>query len=106
MPVRRGPRCPASWLNGRHGAAKETAIFRLPPGITDGRFTLADRVIIPLPHFRLDRLSDRGHVFEVIVVFLRLVRAKLSQGADAVGAVWKMFTSRAWAILQGLPASG
>ena len=30
----------------------------------------ADHVVVPAPHVRLDRLADRGHVLEVVVVLL------------------------------------
>ena len=73
---------------GLHGierrlrAAEESARFGLPPGIDDDRFAFADRFVIPAPDFRLDRLADRGHVLEVIVIFFRFVAAGFAQHAD------------------------
>src|SRR6516164_11543700 len=69
-----GPRATRfHWMNSRHRAAQESAIFRLPPGVDDGRPTLANDIIVPAPHRRLDGFAHRGHMFEAVVVFRRLV---------------------------------
>src|SRR6266705_6134139 len=78
----------AAWLHGvesRLGAAQETAGFCLPPGIHDDGFALTNDFVIPLPHFRLDRLADRGHVLEFVVVIFRLVEACFAQHANGCG---------------------
>ena len=48
----------------------------------DNRFALADDVVVPAPHLRLDRLAHGRHVLEVVVVLRRLVRAELAQHPD------------------------
>src|SRR5258708_7674278 len=72
-------------IERRFGAAQEAAVFGLPPGVHDHSFTLADDLVIPLPDCRLDRFTDRGHVLEVVVVFLGLVRARFAQHTDGRG---------------------
>ena len=42
IPGIQGPRCRASWFNGRQRAAEETAVFRLPPGVDNGGLAFAD----------------------------------------------------------------
>src|SRR5690606_19914165 len=37
----------------------KTAGFRLPPGINDGTATFTDHSVIPVPGFRIDRLTHR-----------------------------------------------
>src|SRR5258708_28879327 len=66
------------------GAAQEAAVFGLPPGVHDHGFAFADNLVIPLPHCRLDRLADRGHVLEVVIVFLRFFRTSLAPHAGGV----------------------
>src|SRR5262245_9537573 len=56
-------------IDGRLGAAEKATGLRLPPGINDDRFTLSHYLVVPLPDLGLDRLTDRGHVLEVVVVF-------------------------------------
>src|SRR6266498_1500667 len=72
-------------LQGGQGAAQKAAVLGLPPGVDDDRLALARGVVIPAPDIRLDRLAHRGHVLEVVVVFLRLFRAELAQHADGRG---------------------
>ena len=69
-------------LQGRQGAAEEAAVLGLPPGVDDDGVALADDVVVPAPHVGLDRLTDRGHVLEAVVVLGRLVGAELAQHAD------------------------
>src|SRR5882724_1084021 len=69
-------------IDGRFGAAKETASLRLPPRVDDDRFAFADDLVIPLPYFRLNRFAHGRHVLEVVVVFRRLVRPGFAQHAD------------------------
>src|SRR6202035_3485888 len=62
----------AAWLHridGRFGAAKETAGLRLPPGVDDDRFALADNLVIPLPDLRINRLAHGRPVLEMAVIF-------------------------------------
>src|SRR6266481_369811 len=78
----------AAWLHGIErwlGAAQEAAIFGLPPGVHDHGFAFAYNLVIPFPDRWLDWLADRGHVLEVVIVFLRLVRPGLAQHADGSG---------------------
>src|SRR5207244_5152132 len=72
-------------IEGRDGRAQESAILGLPPRVDDDGFPLADDLVVPPPRLRLDGLPDRGHVLEVIVVLLRLVRADLPEHADCGG---------------------
>src|SRR5882762_2233738 len=72
-------------IERRLGGAKEATGFRLPPGVDDNSFALANGFVIPLPDFRLDRLPDGGHVLEVVVVILRLIAAGLAEHADGGG---------------------
>src|SRR5216683_41142 len=72
-------------IKRRLGAAKETAGFRLPPGVDDDGFALANSLVIPLPDFRLDRFADGGHVLEFVVVILRRVGASFAKHANGGG---------------------
>src|SRR5882762_2026999 len=72
-------------IESRLGGAKETAGFRLPPGVDDDGFALANGFVIPLPNFRLDRFADGGHVLEVVVVIFWLVAAGFAKHADGGG---------------------
>ena len=72
-------------IESRLGGAKETAGFRLPPGVDDDGFALANGFVIPLPDFRLDRFADGGHVLEVVVVIFWLVAAGFAKHADGGG---------------------
>src|SRR5262249_47753726 len=63
------------WVKGRHSAAQESTVFRLPPSIDNGRVALAHDVVVPAPHSRLDGFAHRGHMLEVVVVFGRLLWA-------------------------------
>src|ERR1035438_8842564 len=58
-------------------AAEEAAGLRLPPGVDDDGLSLAHRLVVPPPDLGLDRLAHRGHVLEVVVVLLGLVRPDL-----------------------------
>src|ERR1019366_5084918 len=69
-------------LKGRQGAAEESAVLRLPPGVDDRRLALADLGVVPAPDLGLDRLAHRRHVLEVVVVLLRLLRPHLAQHPD------------------------
>jgi hypothetical protein len=60
-------------VKARDGAAQETAILGLPPGIDDYCLALADHVEIPLPHRGLDWFTHGRHVLEVMIVPARLV---------------------------------
>src|SRR5690625_4907162 len=62
-------------VDGRYRAAQEPAIFRLPPSVYNGRLAFADDVVVPAPGLGLDGFADRGHEFEVEVVFGRLIGA-------------------------------
>src|SRR5262249_34291260 len=62
-------------LQRRHGAAEETAGLGLPPGVHDDSLALANGLVIPQPHFRLDRLTHGRHVIEVVGVLWRLIRS-------------------------------
>src|SRR5713226_6074945 len=66
-------------IEGGFGGAEKAAGFRLPPGVDDRRFLLADDFVIPPPDFRFDGLADGGHVLEMVVVLFRLVAAGLAQ---------------------------
>ena len=66
-------------------AAEEAAVLGLPPGVDDRRLALADLGVVPAPDLGLDRLAHRGHVLEVVVVLLRLLRADLAQHPDGGG---------------------
>src|SRR5205814_4265919 len=72
-------------IESRLGAAQEAPGFRLPPGVDDDGFALANDFVIPLPHFRLDRFADRGHMLEFVAVVFRLVEAGFAQHADRGG---------------------
>src|SRR6266576_3254740 len=69
----------------RLGAAEESPGFRLPPGVDDDCFALANDFVIPLPDFRLDRFANGGHVLEVVVVIFRSVAAGFAKHADGRG---------------------
>ena len=66
---------------GKRGA-QEAAGLGLPPGVDDDRLPLAHRLVVPAPDVGLDRLADRGHVLEAVVVLVRLVRPDLAQHPD------------------------
>src|SRR5262249_55010486 len=72
-------------LQGGQGGAEEAAGLGLPPGIDDDRFTFADHVVVPAPHFRFDRFPDGGHVLEPVPVPGGLVGAELAQHPDGGG---------------------
>ena len=72
-------------LQGWQGAAEESAVLGLPPGVDDDRLALADLVVIPAPDLGLDRLADRGHVLEVVAVLLWFLRPDLAQHPDRRG---------------------
>ena len=72
-------------LQGGQRGAEEAAGLGLPPGVDDDRLALADLGVVPAPHLGLDRLAHRGHVLEVVVVLLRLLRADLAQLPDGGG---------------------
>ena len=81
-------RAAAARLHGVQGGqpgAQEAAGLGLPPGVDDDRLALADGLVVPAPDLGLDRLADRGHVLEVVVVLGRLVRAHLAQHPDRGG---------------------
>ncbi len=63
-------------------AAQEAAVLGLPPGVGDRGLALADDVVVPPPDVRLDRLADRRHRLEVVVVLGRLVGPELAQHPD------------------------
>src|SRR6266511_5338291 len=63
----------------RDRAAQEPAVFRLPPGVDDDRLALADDVVVPPPHRRLDGFAHSGHMFEAMMVLPRLVRPGTTQ---------------------------
>src|SRR6516165_3997869 len=70
-------RPPASRLLGMkstHPSAQNSAVLSLPPCVGDDRHTLADDHVVPLPHCRFDGLAHGGHMLEVVMVLLRLVR--------------------------------
>src|ERR1035441_7440698 len=69
-------------LQGGHRAAEEAAVLGLPPGVDDRRLAFADDLVIPAPGLRFDRLADRGHVLEVVVVLGGLVGPELAQHPD------------------------
>ncbi len=99
----------AAGLHGiqrRLGTAEETSIFRLPPGIYDHGLPLADHVVVPTPHVRLDRLAHGGHVLEMVVVLAGSSGPALRSIRMAVGEVWKMLTLSRSAIRHARPASG
>ena len=70
-----------SWfhrVDAGHGAAEEATGFCLPLGVDNDSLTLADFFLIPFPDDRLDGLANCGHVFEVVGVLGRLIRADFS----------------------------
>src|SRR5208282_2811232 len=67
------------------GGTQETAGFRLPPGVHDDGFALAHHFVIPAPDFRLDRLTDSGHVLKAVVVFFGLLGARFAKHANGSG---------------------
>ena len=69
-------------LEGGQGAAQEPAVLRLPPRVHDDRLVLPDLVVVPAPHLGLDRLADRRHVLEAVVVLPWLLWTQLAQHAD------------------------
>src|ERR1035438_4919756 len=61
----------ASRLHGidrRLGAAEESSVFSLPPGVDNHCLTFAHNVVIPAPDLGLDGFADCGHVLEMVVV--------------------------------------
>jgi len=68
-----------------NGTAEESTGFRLPPGIHNDGFAFADGRFIPFPDSRFDGLAHGGHVFEMVIVFGRFIRAQFSQGPDGCG---------------------
>ena len=72
-------------VDAGQGGAEEAAGFRLPPGVDDDGLALADAFVVPAPDLGLDRLADRGHVLEVVVVLGGLVRADLAEHPDRGG---------------------
>ena len=69
-------------LERRQRAAEEAAVLGLPPGVDDDRLAFADRLVVPAPDVRLDRLAHGRHVLEAVVVLGRLVRPHLAQHPD------------------------
>src|SRR6266568_1244981 len=72
-------------IESRFGGAEEAAGFGLPPGVNDHRFAFAHNIVIPPPNIGLDGFADRGHVLEMVVVFLGLVRAGLAKHTNGGG---------------------
>src|ERR1700682_1327934 len=70
-------------IESRLSGAKKPTGFCLPPRIDNDRFALTNYFVVPLPHFRLDRLADGRHVLEVIGVFLWLVRPSPAPHSDS-----------------------
>src|SRR5699024_10332296 len=68
-------------VQARHGGAQEAAVLGLPPRIDDDRPALADDTVVPAPGFRLDGLTHRGHVLELLVVLQRQLRVGAAQRA-------------------------
>src|SRR5438105_7126822 len=66
-------------VDGRLGAAQEAAVLGLPPRVDDDRVFLADDVVIPAPDLGLDRLADRYHQFEFVIVFRGFIRPNFPQ---------------------------
>src|SRR5262249_32018678 len=65
-----------AWLHRLQGwqrTPEKPAILRLPPGIDNNGLALGDDVVVPPPHVRLDRLPDRRHVLEAVVILLGLL---------------------------------
>jgi hypothetical protein len=69
-------------LERRQRAAEEAAGLGLPPGVGDGGLALAHLRVVPAPDLGLDRLADRRHGLEVVVVLSRLLGAYLAQHPD------------------------
>jgi len=67
------------------GGTEETPGFRLPPGVHDDGFALANHFVIPAPDFRLDGLADGGHVLEAVVMFFGLLGARFAKHANGGG---------------------
>ena len=57
----------------------------MPPGVYDYRFVFAYYFVIPAPDVGLDGFAYRGHVLEVVVVFLGLIEAGFAEHADGGG---------------------
>ena len=86
MPSAAGPqRARLGRVDAGQRGAEEAAGLRLPPGVDDDRLALADALVVPAPDLGLDRLADRGHVLEVVVVLGGLVRADLAEHPDRGG---------------------
>src|SRR6266487_6114272 len=72
-------------IESRFGGAEEAAGFGLPPRINDNGFAFAHNIVIPPPDIVLDGFADSGHMLEVVVVFLGLVRAGLAKHTNGGG---------------------
>src|SRR5208283_1148321 len=81
----RHARTSASRLHGIDrglGAAQESSVFGLPPGVDNHRLTFTHYLVIPAPDFGFDRLSHRRHVLEMVVVLVGLVVTRFAQHAN------------------------
>src|SRR4029453_3488766 len=72
-------------LQGRHGATEKASRLRLPPGVHDYRLSLTDDLVVPEPHLWFDRLTHRGHMLEMVIIFRRLIWPGFAQHADRRG---------------------
>ena len=75
----------AAWLhrvNRRNRAAEKAARLGHPPRIGDDGFPLADLVVVPAPRLRLDRLADRRHRLEMVIVLARFFGTEFPQHAN------------------------
>jgi hypothetical protein len=85
------PGMPGPALPGFMGVMAGRVLQRNPPVSvchqvsTMMAFALADLLVVPFPDFGLDGLAHGGHVFEMVVVFGRFIRADLAQGANGRG---------------------
>ena len=60
-------------VESRDRRTEEASVLGLPPCVDDDRGALSDGFKVPSPNGWLDRLPDRRHVLELVVVLLRFV---------------------------------
>ena len=67
----------------RTRAYADSARFRLPPGVDYGALALADRRVVPVPRFHVDRLTNGSQSSQgAEIVFIHVVAAVFNQQPD------------------------
>ena len=74
------------WNGPREGRDHDAASLSLPECVDDGALLLSDMLVVPVPGFRIDGLSDGSQDTQrAEVVALNMVRAKATQQPNSGG---------------------